>query len=178
MPLKKPLHSFSLMLVNTKKQQLSTGITWENLKYEKVLSCNNTANNTTVLCNSFPMIACWGDLILSEFQNQFCTCSSHPGQKLESRLLLNTKITAPLKVGDCVLVKGTYKGYIEWLNKYNYVTVLFIVGINTKIVTKYQCCQAPIVEGTGSWFVHLGNISSNLNQHTLITISSQITQDE
>ena len=178
MPLKKPLHSFSLMLVNTKKQQLSTGITWENLKYEKVLSCNNTANNTTVLCNSFPMIACWGDLILSEFQNQFCTCSSQPGQKLESGLLFNSKMPTPFRVRDYVLLRGTCRGYIECLNKYNNVTVLFIVGRNKKIVTLNQCCQALIVDGTESRFGHPRTISSTLNQHTLIIISSQITQAE
>ena len=34
---------------------------------------------------------------------------------------------ATLRVGDCVLVRGTDKGYIECLNADNYVTVLFIV---------------------------------------------------
>ena len=39
-----------------------------------------------------------------------------------------------LLIGDCVIVKGAYKGYIECLNKYNYVTFWFIVGRNTEIV--------------------------------------------
>ena len=55
-----------------------------------------------------------------------------------------TKMTEFLRVGDCVLVRGTDKGYIECLNKYNYVTVLFIVGRNIEIVPHNQCCQVPL----------------------------------
>ena len=43
---------------------------------------------------------------------------------------------APLHIGDCVLVRGTDKGYIEFLNEDNYVTVWFIVGKNTVIVSQ------------------------------------------
>ena len=71
----------------------------------------------------------------------------------------------------CVIVKGTYKGYIKFLNKNNYVTVLFIVGRNTNIVPQDQFCQVPIVEGTGSQSGHLHNIYSAPNQHTLLRIS-------
>ena len=46
-------------------------------------------------------------------------------------------------------MRGTYKDYIEFLNEYNYVTVWFIVGINTEISPQNQCCQVPIAEGTG-----------------------------
>ena len=55
---------------------------------------------------------------------------------------------ALLTFGDCILVRGTDKGYIECINKDNYVTVYFIVGRNTDIVTQNQCCQVPMVEGT------------------------------
>ena len=73
--------------------------------------------------DNFTVFSCWGDLILSKFQNQFCTCSAQPGQKCESVSILNTKIPAPLRVGDFVIVRGTDKGYIEYLNKGRYVTV-------------------------------------------------------
>ena len=36
------------------------------------------------LRDSFSGFACWGDLVLSGFQNQFCACSSQPGQRYES----------------------------------------------------------------------------------------------
>ena len=67
---------------------------------------------TTALCDNFSGFSCWGDLILSKFQNQFCAYSSQPGQKCKSGLLLNTKMTAPLRIRDCVLVIGTDKGCI------------------------------------------------------------------
>ena len=63
--------------------------------------------------------------------------------------MFNTKIPAPLRVADCAIVRGTDKGYIEFLNKDNYVTILFIVERNTEIVPQNQCCQVPIVEGIG-----------------------------
>ena len=75
-------------------------------------------------------------------------------------------------------MRGTDKGYTEYLNEDNYVTVLFIVGINTEIVPHNQCCQVTILEGTGSQYGHLRNISSASNQHTLIIISGQSTQSE
>ena len=84
----------------------------------------------------------------------------------------------PFRVGDFVLVWGTDKGYIECLNKYNYGTVLFIVGRNKEIVTQNQCFQVPIVESTGSRSGHLRNIYSATYQHTLLIIYSQITQAE
>ena len=55
-------------------------------------------------------------MILSEFQNKFCAYSEQPEQKREPGLMFNTKIPEPLRVGDCVLVMGTDKGYIECLN--------------------------------------------------------------
>ena len=86
---------------------------------------------TTALRDNFPGFDFWGDLILSEFQNQFYACSSQPGQRCKSGLLFNTKMPAPLRIGECIQVRGTYKGYIELLNKDNYVNVWFIVGRNT-----------------------------------------------
>ena len=62
--------------------------------------------------------------------------------------MFNTKMPATLMVRDCVLVRGTDKGYIECLNEDNYVTVFYIVRINAEIVPQNQCCQVPIVEGT------------------------------
>ena len=81
-------------------------------------------------------------------------------------------------VRESVLVRGTDKGYIEYLKKDNYVTVLFIVEINTYIVPNNQCCQVPIVEGTGLWSGNLCNIYSSPNKNTLLIISSKIIQDE
>ena len=46
-------------------------------------------------------------------------------------------------------MRGTDKGYIEFINEDTYVTVLFIVGRNTDIVPQEQCFRLPIVEGTG-----------------------------
>ena len=59
---------------------------------------------TTTLLDNLLWFACWGDLILSEFQNQFCACSAQPGQKCEPGLMFNTKMPALLQVRDCVLV--------------------------------------------------------------------------
>ena len=64
----------------------------------------STAWITTAVRDDFPGFACWGDLILSKFQNQFCACSAQPGQKFELVSLFNTKIPAVLQVGDCILV--------------------------------------------------------------------------
>ena len=46
-------------------------------------------------------------------------------------------------------MRVTDKGDIEFIKEDNYVTVFLIVGRNTEIVTHNQCCQVPIVEGTG-----------------------------
>ena len=46
----------------------------------------------------------------------------------------------PLRVRECIIVRGTDKGNIECLNKDNYATVLFIVGINIEIVLQNKCC--------------------------------------
>ena len=73
-------------------------------------------------------------------------------------------------------MRGTDKGYIECLTEYNYVTFLFVVGRNTDIVPYNQCCQVPVLEGTGSRSGRLCNIYSDPNQHTLLRISSQSTQ--
>ena len=81
-----------------------------------------------------------------------------------------------LRVRDCVLVRGTDKGYIECLNKDNYVTVFLIVGRNTEIVTHNQCCHVPIVKGTVSRSDNLHNISSTPNKHALLIIYSQRNQ--
>ena len=135
-----------------------------------VKSITITLETTTVFYDYFPVFDCWGDLILSEFQNQFCACSVQPGQKCELGFLFNAKIPAPLRVKYCVIVRGVDKGYIECLNKYNYVTVWFIVGRNIAIVPQKQCCQVPIVEGTESRYGHIYNIFSAPNQHTLIII--------
>ena len=75
-------------------------------------------------------------------------------------------------------MRCTNRGYIECLNKYNYVTVLFIFGINVDIVPHNQFCQVPIVEGIVSQSGHLLNISSATNQGTLLRISVQSTQSE
>ena len=57
---------------------------------------------------NFPGFACWGDLILSEYQNQFCACSAQPRQKCELGSLFNTQTPAALRVRDCALVGDTY----------------------------------------------------------------------
>ena len=72
--------------------------------------------HTTDFRGNFPGFACWGDFILNEFKNRFCAYSEQPEQKREPGLMFNTKIPEPLRVGDCVLVMGTDKGYIECLN--------------------------------------------------------------
>ena len=70
---------------------------------------------------------------------------------------------ATLKVKDYILVRSTDKYYTEHLNEDNYFTVWFSVGGNTDIVTHNQCCQLPIVEGTGLGSSNLCNISSDPN---------------
>ena len=100
-------------------------------------------------CDNFPGFACWGGLILSGFQNQFCACSVQPVKKYESGLLFNTNMPEPLQFGYYVIVRGTDKCYINCLNEDNYVTVWFIVRRNIEIMPQNQCCQVPIVEGTG-----------------------------
>ena len=62
---------------------------------------------TTGLRNNLPEFACWGDLILRKFQNQFCACSAQPGQKCESGLMFNTKMPAVLRVRDYILARVT-----------------------------------------------------------------------
>ena len=86
---------------------------------------------------------------MKKFQNHFCACSAQPGQKFTSGSLFNTNMPAPLQIGNCGVVRDTYKVYKELLNKDNYVTVWFIVGINIDTVPHNQCCQVPIVEVTG-----------------------------
>ena len=54
-----------------------------------------------------------------------------------------------MRVGECVIVRGTYKAYIECLNKDKYVTIWFIVGINIEIVPQNKKFQVPIVKGPG-----------------------------
>ena len=61
-------------------------------------------SDTTVLHDNFAGFPCWGDLILSEFKNQFCVFSAHTEQKCESGLLLDTKMPAAPWVGDYVIV--------------------------------------------------------------------------
>ena len=110
-----------------------------------VKSITITLETTTVFYDYFPVFDCWGDLILSEFQNQFCACSVQPGQKCELGFLFDAKIPAPLRVKYCVIVRGVDKGYIECLNKYNYVTVWFIVGRNIAIVPQKQRCHCRTI---------------------------------
>ena len=54
-------------------------------------------------------------------------------EKCKSGFLFNAKMPVPLSIVDCVKVRGIDKVYIECLNEDNYVTVWFIVGINTEI---------------------------------------------
>ena len=83
--------------------------------------------------NNFPGFYCWGYLI--EIISKLVLCLIIPARKkCEPVFLFNTKIPAPLQVGDFVLVRGTDKGYIEFLNEYNYATVWFIIGRNKYIV--------------------------------------------
>ena len=69
----------------------------------------------TALRNNFPGFACWGDLILSEFQNQSCACSAQSGQKCESGSLFNTKIPVALRMLYYIIMRGTYN--IFWYMK-------------------------------------------------------------
>ena len=68
--------------------------------------------HNTEFQNNFPRFACLVYLILSQFQNQFFTFSEQLGQKFEAGLLFNTKMPAPFRVRDFVLVRGTDKGSI------------------------------------------------------------------
>ena len=54
------------------------------------------STHTTASHDNFSWFSCWGDLILSRFQNQFCTCSAHLGKKRESGSLFNAKMPAAL----------------------------------------------------------------------------------
>ena len=47
-------------------------------------------------------------------------------------------------------MRGTDKSHPECLDKYKYVSVWFIVGVNAEIVTKNRCCKVSILECTGS----------------------------
>ena len=69
---------------------------------------NNVFNYNTAFRDNFPRFACWGDLILIEFKNQFCAFSAQPGQKYKSGLLFNTNIPEVLQVGYYILVRGIY----------------------------------------------------------------------
>ena len=103
--------------------------------------------HTTVFCENFTVFDCWGYFMLRQFQNQFCACLARSGQKCEWRLLFNTNIPTLLPDGYCIIMRGADISYRECLNKDNYVTVWFIVGINTDIVPQNQYCQVIIVEG-------------------------------
>ena len=61
---------------------------------------------TTVLRDNIPGFPCWGYFILSKFQNQFCACSAHPGETIESGSLFNTKMPAALRFVDYIIVRG------------------------------------------------------------------------
>ena len=76
------------------------------LKYITVEYIHNIYNggiHTTVLGDNFPGFACWGNLILSEFQNNFYACSAQPGKKRESGSLFNTKMPESLLVRYCII---------------------------------------------------------------------------
>ena len=47
-------------------------------------------------------------------------------KKCESGSLFNTNMPISLCVEDCILVRGTYKAYIEHINEDNYVAVWII----------------------------------------------------
>ena len=81
----------SVIISNDIKARLIYGITMK-------------SSHTTLLRDNSRVFACWGDLILNEFKNQFCACSAQPGQKCEAGLLFNTKMPAVLRVVDCILV--------------------------------------------------------------------------
>ena len=55
--------------------------------------------HTTALHDNFPGFSCWGDLIFSKFQNQFCACWAQLGKEYELGLLFNIKISVLLQVG-------------------------------------------------------------------------------
>ena len=63
-----------------------------------------TITHTTALRDNFSGFACLRNLILSEFQYQFCACSAQPEQKYTSESLFDTNMPAALRVGDCILV--------------------------------------------------------------------------
>ena len=73
-----------------------------------VLKCDTLMQSVIVS----PGFLCWGDLVFSEFQNQFCAWSAQSGQKFEPGSLFNAKMLALLPVGDFVKVRGTDKFYI------------------------------------------------------------------
>ena len=83
--------------------------------FTQYIPCRSQVNNlavggllyTTALRDNFPRFACWGDLILSEFQNQLCACSAQPLQKCESSSMFNTKMPEALRVRDYIIVRGT-----------------------------------------------------------------------
>ena len=85
----------SLNLIKFETQLLLHIITW--LSYVVMLTNNALRDN-------FTGFACWGDLILREFQNQFCACSAQPGQKCEPGSLFNTEMPASLRVKYCVIL--------------------------------------------------------------------------
>ena len=93
-------------------------------------------------------------------------------------MIFNTKITAPSIIRECIIVRVTDKGDIEFIKEDNYVTVFLIVGRNTEIVPHNQYFQVNIVEVNLLQSGHLNNISSAPNQNIFIRISSQITQTE
>ena len=59
-----------------------------------------------MLCNNFLGFACWKDLILSEFQNQFYACSAQPGNNYESGSLFDIKMTVSLQGQYIVLLNN------------------------------------------------------------------------
>ena len=72
--------------------------------------------HTTALRDNFPRFSCWEDLILREFQDQFCACSARPGQECESLSLLNIEMPTAFSVGHWILVKIlTIKSILIWL---------------------------------------------------------------
>ena len=81
--------------------------------WELCLSYRSIHRDTNAFRDNFPRFDFWGDFILSEFQNKFCACSAHLGQKYESRFIFNPKIPASLWARDCVLVRGTNKLYVK-----------------------------------------------------------------
>ena len=95
------------------------------------LDLRSNISYTTAFHGKFPRFACWGDLILSQFQNQFCACSAQPRQTCELVLLFNAKIPVSFHIKYCVLERGKDKRNIECFKENNYVTVWSIVGRNT-----------------------------------------------